>query len=106
MNQSEEIKRLSDAVAGLTSTILQVITDRLQKIASVQEQKLAAHTIDPILTKKQVAEPFHASIRTINTWMDKGYLPYWRIGKCIRFRLSDVQKRLDERHRIDRRAWR
>jgi excisionase family DNA binding protein len=42
------------------------------------------------LTKVELAEYYNVDKRTIETWMAKRYIPYVKIGKTIRFYLTDV----------------
>jgi excisionase family DNA binding protein len=44
--------------------------------------------------KKEMAEHFKISVRTTDNWMKRGLLPYIRIGKNVRFKLSDVEESL------------
>jgi excisionase family DNA binding protein len=45
------------------------------------------------------------SQRTIETWMEKGYLPYYKLGRKVLFKLTDVQRHWDAGHRHGAR-WR
>lgn len=38
-----------------------------------------------ILTKPEVATLLRVSVRTLDTWIKRGYLPCTRIGRSIRF---------------------
>ena len=47
--------------------------------------------MDGLLTTKQVAELFQVSRRTVIRWRDNGTLPpVVRIGRCVRWRRSDI----------------
>jgi excisionase family DNA binding protein len=56
--------------------------------------------IDGLLTKRGIASLLHISIRTLDTWMKKGLVPYIKVGgKTVRFRLEDVLQKLNA-HRV------
>ncbi len=54
------------------------------------------------LTKIEVAQLFKLSTRTIDSWIAQGRLPYYRIGRTIRFRRSDIREYLDRHYRVGR----
>lgn len=55
------------------------------------------------LTKEEVAQKvLQVSVRTVNSWMKAGKLPFLRIGRTVRFRLSDIQQFLDTNCRVER----
>ena len=47
-----------------------------------------------MLTKQDLASFFKVTTRTIDAWMASGKISYYRIGRSIRFRLSDIWKDL------------
>ena len=111
MNQTQEIERLQNALANLATVMAKIIRNRVdQTLAEILPVKLPAPDdkagSDRILTKKQLAEVFQVSQRTVDSWMKRGYLPYWKIGWNIRFRLGDVLQTLDlnTRH-LGTRRW-
>ena len=53
------------------------------------EQKLQA-----LLTKRDIARELQLGRRTIDVWMRQGRIPFLKIGKTVRFRLSDVLEKL------------
>ncbi len=52
------------------------------------------------LTKIEVAELLRLTPRAIDSWMARGLLPYYKIGKTVRFRLRDIQEHLQNNCRI------
>jgi excisionase family DNA binding protein len=53
------------------------------------------------LDKKDTAALLGVTTRTVDSWMRKGVLPYFRIGgKLVRFAADDIAARLNERFRI------
>lgn len=54
--------------------------------------------IDPMLTKADLAEVCRVSERTVETWRATGSGPRAvRVGKHLRWRISDVREWLDSR---------
>jgi excisionase family DNA binding protein len=53
-----------------------------------------------LLTKAESAHYCHVQTRTIDNWMKRGLIPYYKIGKAVRFRLEDIQAHLDKTCRI------
>lgn len=49
---------------------------------------------DELLTKRELAPKLKRSIRTCDAWMRQGKLPYYKLGKSVLFRWSDVVKQL------------
>ena len=66
-----------------------------------REPNAVSHDPEPSLwDKPDVAKFFRRTPRTIELWMAAGYLPYFRIGRTVRFRRADILKRLEEVNRI------
>jgi len=105
MNNESEIKRLSDAVASITSTITEIIDTRL-KLATEMSKDVdgwAGRSPVPSATegwvgKMEVTRHFKISCRTVDNWMSNGSLPYIRIGRNVRFKLSEADEALNRRY--------
>ena len=52
------------------------------------------------LTKPEVAQLLRLTTRAIDTWMARGLLPYYKIGRTVRFRLSDIQDHLNNNCKV------
>jgi len=50
---------------------------------------------EPLLTGKQVAAFLAVSTRHLYSWRMAGFLPYYKIGRAVRFRLSEVLQALE-----------
>ena len=57
---------------------------------------------DRLITKAEVAAYVRKTTRTIDAWMAAGILPYYKIGRSVLFKLSDVQQHLDQNFRVNR----
>ena len=55
---------------------------------------------EPFLTKQQVAQRLQKKPRTVDNYMKHGILPYFKIGRSVLFRWSDVQRHLESHYRI------
>jgi len=51
-----------------------------------------------ILTATQAAEYMSISTQTLANWRCRGFpnLPYSRLGRCIRYRMSDIEAYLEK----------
>jgi excisionase family DNA binding protein len=108
MQNIPEAKRLAEAINALAVVVAQVITERVRRIEEATDRRLAdlpARAADPVLTIKELAARFRVSGRTIQNWMRRGYLPYLRIGRNVRFRWSEVDRQLADLE-IGRLHWR
>ncbi len=52
--------------------------------------------IDEILKKPEVSHRLKVSGRTLDEWMRSGRVPYFKIGKTVRFRWADVISHLQK----------
>jgi excisionase family DNA binding protein len=50
---------------------------------------------DGLLSKRGLAPKLQISIRTLDDWMRKGRIPFLKVGKTVRFRLTDVLEKLN-----------
>jgi excisionase family DNA binding protein len=51
------------------------------------------------LTKSQIAERLKVTTRTIDAWMQKGLIPYRKIGRTVRFVWEEICEALAMRQR-------
>jgi len=47
------------------------------------------------LNKAQAAEVLRVTKRTVDNWMRRGFIPYYRIGRMISFRREDLLKAIE-----------
>ena len=104
MKQISETNRLAEAVAGVAAAITEIIDARMQQLGMAIECKIAMRTIEPLLNRKQAAEHFQVTIRTIENWSRAGYLPYYKVGSEVRYRLSDIMALWNEKFSVRRRG--
>ena len=98
MRQSPQDRRLAEAVAALATTITEIINERLRAQANAQRpETVVERAAEPFVTMAQLMERLKVSPRTIYTWMQKGYVPYIRVGRSLRFDWKLVNERLSAR---------
>jgi excisionase family DNA binding protein len=51
--------------------------------------------IAALLRKRELAPQLGISRRTLDVWMAQGRIPFLKIGRSVRFRLSDVLEKLN-----------
>ena len=52
-------------------------------------------TTDPLLTEKDACAYLRVSKRNLYCWRMAGLIPYFKIGRAVRFRKSDVDAALE-----------
>jgi excisionase family DNA binding protein len=63
--------------------------------ASINTERVIDRATDGLLSKKEVAARLRISPRTLDQWMRRKCVPFLKIGKTVRFRLSDVLEKLN-----------
>ena len=53
--------------------------------------------------KTEDARRLNKTIRTVDNWMQRGLLPYYKIGRSVEFKWSDVESHLQQTCRVARR---
>jgi excisionase family DNA binding protein len=53
-----------------------------------------------LMTKRQIAEYFGITERTIEVWMRRRYIPFIKIGQTVRFRVASVLRYVDEKYLV------
>ena len=56
------------------------------------------------ITKVEVAKRLNKTLRTVDNWMKRGLLPYFKIGRSVSFRWSDVEAHLAQNCRVCKRG--
>jgi len=50
-----------------------------------------------LLSPDEVAKALGITVDSVYKWCSRGLLPHYRLEKCIRFKLEDVQEFLSQR---------
>jgi len=53
--------------------------------------------MEKLLTPDQIAEYLGVKKSTIYQWTHEGYIPYVKLGKFVRFKVSNVERWLEKR---------
>ncbi len=54
--------------------------------------------ISPLLSERQAAKYLNISLRTVINWRERGLIPFYRIGRTIRYSREQIDRALAERH--------
>ena len=74
-------------------------------MTDANQNTTAAQTAQPegFIDKPEVARRLNKTIRTVDNWMMLGLLPYYKIGRSVVFKWSDVETHLAQTCRVARR---
>ncbi len=50
----------------------------------------------------EVAQRLGKTLRTVDNWMGRGILPYYKIGRSVSFRWSEIERHLAATCRVGR----
>jgi len=100
-----EVERLAEALARVATALTEIIEARLitpSKLPpSPQVHPLPAESprleSERWADKKELARHFQVSVRTIHNWMERRLVPYFRTGRNVRFKISDVEAALNRK---------
>jgi len=56
---------------------------------------------EPFITKQEVGSRMRKPVRTIEDWMRRRIIPFYKVGQAVRFRWSEVQAHFAARYRVD-----
>ncbi len=91
---------MAEAVAALAATITEIINERLRELSAAATETPPAvveRAAEPFITMAELVERVRVSRRTMYAWMQKGYVPYIRVGRSLRFDWKLVNERLSAR---------
>ena len=54
------------------------------------------------INKAEVARRMQKQVRTVDNWMRRGILPYYKIGRSVAFKWSEIEKQLAMTCRVAR----
>lgn len=54
------------------------------------------------INKAEVARRLNKRVRTIDNWMRRGILPYYKMGRSVAFKWSEVEAHLQEHFKVCR----
>ncbi len=100
------VKQLIEALGKLVMTIVDDHARRRSGLAAEALESAASMADHALLSKKQLAERLGVTARTLDTWMVQRRIPYLKIGRTVRFSLSEVSMHLKEKYRMAGKGWR
>ena len=71
---------------------------------SVPQTAAQAQQPEPYINKAEVARRLGKEVRTIDNWMRQGKIPYFKIGRSVNFKWSDVDAYMQTNYRVVQRA--
>jgi len=71
---------------------------------SQSAQMPSAPLPEPFINKEEIARRLGKTLRTVDNWMKRGILPYFKIGRSVVFKWSDVEAHLSQTCRVARRS--
>ena len=91
--------------------MIQLTQDNLRELASMGNsgsQDMEARPTkaskvmadNELLTKAEIAKRLKKDTRTIDNWMRRGILPYYKLGRTVAFRWSDVLRHFEAHFRV------
>jgi len=79
-----------------------MITNPNQVLADCHRAAASTVGFEPFITKAEVARRLGKRIRTVDNWMQRGLLPYYKIGRAVAFKWSEVELHLKQMCRVCR----
>lgn len=67
---------------------------------AMQETKPA----EGFIKKEEIAKRLGKTVRCVDNWMARGFIPYFKIGRSVVFKWSDVEAQLAQTCRVCRKA--
>ena len=61
-----------------------------------------APPVEEFIKKAEVARRLKKTVRCIDNWMKRGFLPYYKIGRSVAFRWSEIEAALARTCRVSR----
>jgi excisionase family DNA binding protein len=101
-----DTQRLAKAVTALAATLTEILTERVRELGEIQERRIALKTTETLMTRREAAAHFRVAVRTMENWTRKGYVPYYKLGKVVLYKLSDIEQHWDQKFRVARRGLR
>lgn len=59
-------------------------------------------TPEGFIGKTEVARRLNKTLRTVDNWMQRGILPYYKIGRSVEFKWSEIESHLAQTCRVTR----
>ena len=63
-------------------------------------QKLEEARVEGYIDKHEVARRIGKTVRTVDTWMAEGWIPFYKVGRTVCFRWSEVDQHIQAHFRV------
>jgi len=73
-----------------------VRTERSRSVLMRGMTNLPALTSNTLKTKREAAHYLQIGSRTLDDWMKRKMVPFFKIGKVVRFKVSDLDASLEK----------
>jgi excisionase family DNA binding protein len=60
----------------------------------------ASQAVEGFINKAEVARRLGKKLRTVDNWMQRGILPYYKIGRSVSFKWSEIETALARTCRV------
>jgi excisionase family DNA binding protein len=71
---------------------------------NIERPAPALPVAEGFIKKEEVAKRLGKTVRCIDNWMARGLIPYFKIGRSVSFKWSDVETHLMQTARVCRKA--
>lgn len=68
----------------------------MKNLSTYMQGLPATASLDELLEKPETADRLKISTRTLDSWMRAGRVPFFKVGKTVRFRWNDVVAHLQQ----------
>ena len=79
-----------------------MMTDESQQAGAA----VSGREVEGFIDKAETARRLNCALRTLDTWMKRGLIPYYKISKKVGFKWSEVEVALRENSRVNRGGFR
>jgi excisionase family DNA binding protein len=71
-----------------------------EQITEVGNSGKSAPSFEGYIDKREVGKRLQIRPRTVDDWLKRGILPFYRIGRSVRLKWSEVEQHLRQTSRI------
>jgi excisionase family DNA binding protein len=75
---------------------------RLECMKNELSNSESARQVEGLIDKTEVARRAHITTRTVDSWMQQGILPYYKLNRRVRFKWADVEAHISRNYRVVR----
>lgn len=66
----------------------------VNRVHGAEPENGAVPGAESFMNKAEVAGRLRKTVRTVENWMESGILPYYKVGRSVVFRWSDIEAHL------------